>query len=65
MVSEPQIPPKPLSWVIEHLLEEVRTGPEQVQEDTGHELERVQWGKDPIHFREMQSIGPGVWRAEQ
>ena len=26
----------------------------------GKELERVQWNKEPIHFREMPSIGRGV-----
>jgi phage-related protein len=59
-VREPQIPAKPLRWVIEHLREEVRRWPEQVQEDVGHELERVQWNRKPIHFREMPSIGSGV-----
>lgn len=32
----------------------------QVQEDLGHELERVQWNRQPIHFREMPTVGPGV-----
>jgi len=59
-VREPQIPPKPLRWVIEHLQEEVRKWPEQVQQDAGHELERVQWNREPVHFREMPSIGLGV-----
>ncbi len=59
-MRKPKIPPKPLKWAMEHLREEVRTWPEQVQEDLGHELERVQWNKEPIHFREMPSIGLGV-----
>ena len=45
---------------MDHLRQEVRKWPEQVQEDLGHELERVQWNKQPIHYREMASIGPGV-----
>jgi phage-related protein len=59
-VKKPQIPPKPLLWVMAHLQEEVRNWPKQVQEDLGHELERVQWNKQPIHFRDMPAIGPGV-----
>jgi phage-related protein len=45
---------------MEHLRDEVRSWPVQVQEDLGHELERVQWNCEPMHFREMPSIGPGV-----
>ena len=60
IMREPKIPPKPLIWVIEHLKDEVRSWSKQVQDDLGHELERVQWNNDPIHFREMSSIGTGV-----
>src|ERR1700722_1430322 len=59
-MREPEIPPKRLSWVVEHLRKEVRRWPEQVRQDVGHELERVQWNQEPIHFREMPSIGAGV-----
>jgi phage-related protein len=54
------VPAKRLCWVLEHLRKEVRTWPEQVQEDVGHELERVQWNQEPVHFRDMPSIGLGV-----
>lgn len=59
-MTEPQTPPNPLRWVIQHLLDEVRHWPEQVQDDLGYELERVQWNNQPIHFREMPTIWSGV-----
>ena len=34
--------------------------PEEVQDDAGYELDRVQRGKDPFNFNSLRGMGSGV-----
>lgn len=41
-------------------LERLRDFPTDVRQQAGHELYRVQTGRDPIDWKPMQTIGAGV-----
>lgn len=41
-------------------LDELREFPSDAKHDSGFELERVQRGLDPIDWKPMPSVGPGV-----
>ena len=50
---------KPIAW-IDDSLERLRDFPPEAMNDTGYQLERVQRGEEPAHWRPMPSIGLGV-----
>lgn len=50
---------KPVAW-IDDSLESLRSFPPGAKNDAGYQLERVQRGEEPKHWRPMPSIGPGV-----
>ena len=50
---------KPLFW-IGRSRQEVRDFPPQARHAAGHQLERVQFGKEPADWRPMRDIGAGV-----
>lgn len=41
-------------------LKHLRAFPDDVRQDAGHQLERLQNGEQPQDFKPMPSIGPGV-----
>jgi phage-related protein len=47
-------------WVIESLREEVRTWTDDVREEMGGQLNKVEYGGQPDDFKPMQTIGMGV-----
>jgi phage-related protein len=50
---------KPVAW-LDDSLECLRAFPPAARTDAGYQLERVQRGEEPKHWRPMPSIGPGV-----
>ena len=50
---------KPLAWVGD-AKRQVRSFPEDARNDAGHQLWRVQMGRDPDDWKPMPSIGAGV-----
>lgn len=60
--SKPQGKPvkKVTRWVVEHLRDEVRRWPEEVKEEMGAQLNKVEYGGEPDDFKPMQAIGKGV-----
>jgi len=50
---------KPLAWVGD-AKRQVRSFPDDARNDSGHQLWRVQMGRDPDDWKPMPSIGPGV-----
>ncbi|OAI51240.1 hypothetical protein AYO46_08340 [Betaproteobacteria bacterium SCGC AG-212-J23] len=50
---------KPIAWV-DDSLECLRAFPPAAKSDAGYQLERVQRGEEPKHWRPMPSIGMGV-----
>lgn len=51
---------KPVEWMHASIKEELRAWPSAAKADMGTQLNKVQHGEDPDHFREMPSIGLGV-----
>ena len=50
---------KPITFLGDSL-DELRTFPEEVRREAGHQLDRVQRGLDPADWKPMPKIGPGV-----
>lgn len=50
---------KPIAW-IDDSLERLRDFPPEARNDAGYQLERVQRGEEPVHWKPMPSIGLGV-----
>jgi phage-related protein len=53
------MPMKPLTWV-GNSLDCVRDFPEEARRKAGHQLNRVQHGRDPEDWKPMPTVGPGV-----
>lgn len=51
---------KPVEWIHSSVLDELRSWPPAARKDTGQQLNKVQHGDAPDHFREMPIIGLGV-----
>ena len=51
---------KKLFWVGSSL-EDLRRFPRGARCDAGHQLHRVQSGLEPVDWKPMQSVGPGVF----
>lgn len=41
-------------------LDNIKKFPHEVKREAGHQLDRVQRGKDPLDWKSMQGIGSGV-----
>ena len=50
---------KLIAW-IDASLERLRVFPPEAKNDAGYQLERVQRGDEPVHWKPMPSIGLGV-----
>ena len=50
---------KPVFWLGDSL-ERLRGFPEEVQDEAGYQLERVQAGREPSDWKPLPVIGPGV-----
>jgi phage-related protein len=50
---------KSVAWV-DDSLEAVRNFPPEARNDAGFQLERVQRGEEPSHWKPMSSVGAGV-----
>jgi predicted XRE-type DNA-binding protein/phage-related protein len=50
---------KPVSWVGSSL-HDLKTFPEEAQDDAGHQLFFVQLGLDPLDWKPLSSVGAGV-----
>lgn len=50
---------KPLSF-IDSSLDDLKTFPADMQDEIGHQLDRVQQGLDPVDWRPFVAVGPGV-----
>jgi len=50
---------KPLLWV-RRSRDEVRAFPPDARREAGYQLGRVQFGAEPVDWRAMPEIGPGV-----
>ena len=48
-------------WVIPSIREEVRGWPDDVKEEMGGQLNKVEYGGEPDDFKPMQTIGMGVY----
>jgi phage-related protein len=48
-------------WYKPSILDEVRTWPKEVTEEVGRQLNKVEYGGQPIDFKPMSSIGSGVF----
>ncbi|HET6764327.1 MAG TPA: type II toxin-antitoxin system RelE/ParE family toxin [Longimicrobiaceae bacterium] len=50
---------KPLAW-LGTALDEVRAFPDDARQRAGFELYRLQQGLDPVDWKPMNTVGPGV-----
>lgn len=48
-------------WVMPSIREEVRGWPDDVREEMGGQLNKVEYGGEPDDFKPMQTIGMGVY----
>ncbi|MBX9572666.1 MAG: type II toxin-antitoxin system RelE/ParE family toxin [Candidatus Obscuribacterales bacterium] len=48
-------------WVVQSIREEVRDWPDDVKEEMGGQLNKVEYGGEPDDFKPMQTIGMGVY----
>ncbi|WP_231910836.1 type II toxin-antitoxin system RelE/ParE family toxin [Corynebacterium suranareeae] len=56
MVAPEEIP---LLFASDGVLRELRSLPKEAQQDTGYQLQRVQWGHGPTNWKPMSDVGPG------
>lgn len=50
---------RPISWLGDSQAR-LRAAPADIRADAGYQLEQVQRGEAPTHFRPMADVGPGV-----
>lgn len=51
--------PKPFLWLGDSL-DEVKAFSDEAKRSAGHQLERIQFGLDPLDWKPMENVGAGV-----
>jgi phage-related protein len=48
-------------WFLPSLRDEVRSWPSEVREEVGRQLNKVEYGRHPVDFKPLTTVGPGVY----